>query len=136
MTVLPEGTVLGELHMVAVFEYFDGPRLFACRNNSDVRFLAAHADEGDVETWLYVPVSEVRLEALRAGRVDLHTAFADPEDAFAYVVSFRGTSVEAKAVQANSVPADYLPDQGTLLRLPMSSSPIESAISRVPSVHG
>ena len=123
MTVLPEGTVLGELQMIEVFEYFDGPRLFSCRNNSDVRFLAVHADEGEVDTWLYVPVSERRLEALRVGRVDLHTAFANPEDGFTYLVSFRGSSVEATAVHASSIPSEILPDQGTLLRLSLLSSP-------------
>lgn len=121
MTVLPEGTVLGQLEIIEVFEYFDGPCLFSCRNRSGAQFLAVFADEGEVDIWLYAPVSEGRLEAVRAGNVDLHTAFADAEDGFTYLVKFNGSSVETNPVRGSSIPSDYLPDNGTVLRLPLTA---------------
>ncbi|MEO6042945.1 MAG: DUF6575 domain-containing protein [Tepidiformaceae bacterium] len=123
MTILPQATILGELQVLDVFEQFDGPRLFSCRNNSDVRYLAVWVDEGEVETWLYVPTSELRLAELASGRLDLRTAFAAPEDNFVYLVEVSDEYDSATPILAANVRPEYLPLSDVRLReLPITST--------------
>ena len=118
MTVLPHQTVLGELQILDVYEQFDGPRLFSCRNNADTLFLAVWVDEGAVETWLYVPTSALRLAELASGRLDLRTAFASPEDNFVYLVHLSNTndSDRVEVLRPADVQPDYLPDREVRIR--------------------
>src|SRR3970040_1043949 len=93
MGMIPRVPVLGELLLLQVLESFDGPRLFTCANLSGQRFLAVWVDESVIdesvidEIWLYVPVSQARLNLILNGEFDLAIAFAQPEDRLAYVVT-------------------------------------------------
>lgn len=86
MASLPEDTILGhDLEIIDVYEYYDGPRLFSCRNRSGQLFLALSVEENhDESVWLYVAVSDERLRQIESGAMDLRTAFAAPEDRAAY----------------------------------------------------
>ena len=64
-------THLGKLELIEVYEFYDQPILFSCRNASDAIFMGVFADEGDFETWLYIGVSLHRL--IRSGAIDLHS---------------------------------------------------------------
>ena len=63
-----------------VYEYFDGPRLFSCRDGSGGLFLAVNvdADEDGREVFVYAPITAGGLAAVLAGKVDLRTAFCEP----------------------------------------------------------
>jgi len=82
--VLPESTVLGELKIIEVYEFYIQPALFACRNLADQIYLAVWVEEDDgFSRWLYVAVSVERFLQVRAGKVSLREAFAEPEDGVA-----------------------------------------------------
>ena len=75
--------MLGRLEIVETFAYYDQPVLFSCKNAAGHLYLVVAADENDYyETWLYAGVSKERLNLIRSGAIDLHDAFADPEDGF------------------------------------------------------
>ncbi|MBI1926947.1 hypothetical protein HYR99_22220 [Candidatus Poribacteria bacterium] len=87
MAFLPQGTTLGKLEPIEVYEFYDQPLLFSCRNASGSIFLAVSIDENDdFETWLYVSMSPNRFRNVRSGAIDLHDAFADAEDGIVYEV--------------------------------------------------
>ena len=55
MGYLPQSTHLGKLELIEVYEFYDQPILFSCRNASDAIFMGVFADEDDdFETWLYI----------------------------------------------------------------------------------
>ena len=71
---------LGKLEIVEVYDYFNVPILFSCRNSVSHLYIVIFADHSpEYETWLYVEVSLMRLNLIRSGVVDLHDAFSKPE---------------------------------------------------------
>lgn len=122
---LPEGFQMGNLEMVEVFEYYDGPQLFACRSQSGLLYLVVGVDSDELtETWLYVPVSKERLVYVRSGGMDLRTAFKTPEDGFLLVVT---TDKSGNATLATTSPKDlddaWLPVAGEFLSLSSETLP-------------
>ena len=76
-------TGLGKLEIVETYVYYDQPLLFSCKSAAGHLYLGVAADKNDEhETWLYVGVSAERLKLIRSGAIDLHDAFAEPEDSF------------------------------------------------------
>jgi hypothetical protein len=48
---------VGNLTVFEVYVYYDGPKLFACRNASEQVFIAVWIDDGAThDSWLLVPV--------------------------------------------------------------------------------
>ena len=85
MNPLPSMPEIGTLEIIEVYEYFDGPCLFAAQNECDQLFLVALAeDERHLRRWLIVPMSKRRYEHVRSGGVDLHDAFAAAEGGYVY----------------------------------------------------
>ena len=71
---------LGELEIVEIYDYFNVPILFSCRNSVSHLYIVIFADHSpEYETWLYAEVSLTRLNLIRSGVVDLHDAFSKPE---------------------------------------------------------
>lgn len=71
---------LGELEIVEIYDYFNVPILFSCRNAVSHLYIVLFADYSpEYETWLYAEVSLTRLNLIRSGKVNLHDAFSKPE---------------------------------------------------------
>lgn len=71
---------LGELEIVEIYDYFNVPILFSCRNSASHLYIVIFADHlSEYEMWLYAEVSLTRLNLIRSGVVDLHDAFSKPE---------------------------------------------------------
>lgn len=85
--MLPEGTQLGILTIIEIYHFYNMPVLFACRNKAGNLYLATWTDERETEDlWLYTPLSVERFAQMRNGQIDLHDAFAYPEDGIAFEV--------------------------------------------------
>ena len=71
---------LGELEIVEIYDYYNVPILFSCRNSASYLYIVIFADHlPEYEMWLYAEVSPMRLNRIRSGVVNLHDAFAEPE---------------------------------------------------------
>ena len=139
MDALLNPTILGQLEILETFEYYDQPVLFSCRNAAGHLYLVVAADENEQhDTWLYAGVSEERLRLIRSGAIDLHDAFADPEDGclIQAIVPYGDQGPpQFKSIPANETPTDLLPVAGECLNLktdtlPELGSPEEIAKSR------
>lgn len=118
MNPLPQDTALGKLGMVEVYDYFDGPRLFTCRNEAGRYFLGIWVDEAPgTETWLYVPMSQRRFFLLRHGKFELRRALTDAEDGFVFRVKLtvRTGHSSLDAISSGSLTDDLLPEEGEYL---------------------
>lgn len=111
--MLPVNTSLGQLDIFEVYEYLDGPRLFGARNNIGTMFLVFWCDEEDNATgWLYLPISEARLNELRRKEITLNAAFREPETN--YYLVYTGISPQgdtAKPVNLNEIDAEFFPPE-------------------------
>lgn len=114
---LPQNTQLGNLQMVEVYDYYDGPRLFLAANTGGQRYLAISVEDlqGGISRWLYAPISERRLRVLNDGSMDLRNAFVSVEDEFVFEV-FTGASEDSAApVKSSDLPDTELPMAGEFL---------------------
>ena len=119
--------MLGQLEILETFEYYDQPVLFSCKNAAGHLYLVVAADENEQhETWLYAGISEGRLKLIRSGAIDLHDAFADPEDGCliqAMVPYGDKGPPQFESIPANQIPEDLLPIQGESLYLKTDTLP-------------
>jgi len=53
MEFLPRSTILGDLSVIEIYEYYDIPSLFSCKNSTGHIYLALSVDEDDASlTWM------------------------------------------------------------------------------------
>ena len=132
MLDIPE---LGKLEIVEVYEYYDQPVLYSCKNAMGHFYLVVAADEDDqCLTWLCAAVSAERLDCIRSGKVNLHDAFAHPESARVVQVKVpynKHTSVQVDFIQPDQIPEDMLPVPGECLDLDIETLPILSAVEEI-----
>ena len=130
MTDIRNISELGRLEIIEIYDYYDQPILFACKNPAGHLHLVVAADENDhYETWLYVRVSAERLNLIRSGTIDLHDAFADSENGHLLQVKFsynNPTLPQVQHLEANQIPEDMLPTPGECLDLETKTSPVFS----------
>lgn len=115
----PEGTLLGPLAIVEVYEYYDGPRLFLATNNAGQQFIALWADfDDESDTWLYAPISSVRLHYLTSGELELREAFLANELEFVWNVKYTHATHAwiVTAMKVERLTQRLLPEEGIRLR--------------------
>ncbi len=117
---------LGKLEIVEVYAYYDQPILYSCKNAAGHLYLVVAADENDKYlTWLCVAVSTERLNLIRSGTIDLHDAFAHPENQYTIQVRVpyeAHVSHEIDWTQSNQISEDMLPIPGECLDLESDTS--------------
>ena len=118
---------LGKLEIIEVYEYYDQPVLYSCKNAAGHFYLVvAAAEDAKFLTWLCVAVSTERLNLIRSGKIDLHDAFADSENPYAIQVKVpyeEHASVLTDFIQSNQIPEDMLPIPGEYLELEIDTLP-------------
>jgi hypothetical protein len=132
---LPNYTILGRLELLEVYEEYDGPRLFSCRNSAGQIYLAMWIEKSrDSDNWLYVPVSKERFEYVRSGGIDLRDAFLAAEDGFVFVINTSLIEEKASFDIKTSAELDdrWLPDIGEYINLHTTTIPLlENEIQKI-----
>lgn len=132
MSELPSGTILGELTLGLVLEYYDFPRLFTCRSATGQSYIAVSTFDDDIEShWIYLPVSSLRLESLLTGGVSLRHAFEQPEGGYLFgLVSQHVTRENELTYQlAEQVPEDDLPSADYIVSMQPGASDLDLTLS-------
>jgi len=115
--MLPVNTILGTLECLEVFEYFDIPILFLCKNTVGTMYLAICTHD-DVETyeWIYLAVSNDRLSAILSKHITLYDAIVNPENECLFKVEsdYDGVST-VNYILPGSLQADDLPDKDAFI---------------------
>lgn len=109
---------LSGLELVEEYVYYNQPILFACKNYHEQVFLGFWLEETEVgDSWLYVPMSEERLEALKNGKIDLRDAFLHSETGFVFQVKTFGdrTPDLIESIPNEAVDEPWLPSPGEFL---------------------
>lgn len=119
MSFLPEGTILGQLEIIEVYDFYDKPVLFSCKNKSGLIFIVICVDSSDIaEVWLYAPMSSSRFQNVAQGKVELRDIFTNTEDGFVYQVEiyYEEETNVVKTVNCNEIPDEYLPGLGQVIQ--------------------
>tara|TARA_R110002167_G_scaffold70453_2_gene198685 strand:- start:93715 stop:94914 length:1200 start_codon:yes stop_codon:yes gene_type:complete len=118
MTLLPSNTVLGKLELLEVFEYYDFPRIFSCKNQTGQIYivLSTHDDEDFCE-WIYTPVSHERYNALCEGAIDLRSGIEQSENGFVFTVeTYSGSAAKIEYRLIEQISDSELPSESYMLR--------------------
>lgn len=99
MSLLPQDTELGNLEIIEVYEYYDQPCLFSCKNQLGDIFLAIWSTE---EMWLYVPVTEDKLKE----KIQIRDYYLNSDSGVVYKV-FSSNIVER--INCSELLDDWLP---------------------------
>lgn len=98
-----------QLKVVETFLYYDEPLLFSAVSENDQLYLvlATTPHEGE-DAWLYLPISAERLEDLKNGTIDTHSAFKKAEKPVLRLVE----PDKVEEVAGSSLTDDELPAPG------------------------
>lgn len=131
----PQIPYIGQLSLVEVYEYYDKPLLFSCRNTAGQLYLAVLSDESDsLELWYFVGVSQNRFAHVRSGAIDLYTAIKYSEDGYVLEVAIPleidRSEIEVRNLSALSISDDRLPIPGEALDISTETLPafLESTV--------
>lgn len=130
MTFLTPNRTFGQLEIVEVFAYFDGPRLFLAENPAGQRYLVNSLDsDDDTDTWLITALSERRLLQLTEGVMDVRTAFLSPELETLHQIttSAAGELQSSTLLTPANLNDDLLPDAQVFLKAELVHAPPNAA---------
>ncbi len=123
--------------LVETFEYYDFPILFSCIDLTERLYLAMCAEELESGyRWLLCPMSENRLNVVRAGKLSLRNAFVRSETGYAYeyLDTFDINNRRWQIVMADSIPEEDLPGAEAALDLGQTGLPTKDQGPTVVSV--
>jgi len=111
--------VVSRLTPVEVFDYYDGPRFYSCRDVAGQLYLVYWVDESEQQgsSWLYLKVSPERYVAVKRGHISVAEALSNPEEGLVFVVSGRGQSFVASRIEKDQIESEWLPDSDYRLDL-------------------
>jgi hypothetical protein len=120
MSFLPERTVLGQLEIIEVYDFYDQPALFSCKNKSGQIFIVVWVDSSEVaDLWLYASVSSSRFQDARRGLIELRDIFTNSEDSFVYQVETPyqdDLNASARVIYCHEITNDYLPEPRQIIQ--------------------
>ena len=106
-----------------VLQYYDGPRLLLQRSQSKQLYLAWWSDSDEsTERWIYLPVSERRLQEILSGEIPSLDGLNAPEDGYLFVVDkdlHTDSITRTVMTDASALQSDALPRQGARLNIPV-----------------
>ncbi len=136
MDTFIEGTSLKSLKVLEVYEYYDGPRLFASVNEAGSVFLVLWIKStGNVDEYYVKPLSIQRFREMRGGEISLRDVFMRNEDAVVLLLQVDRHSDQARAIQLEISQIDelLLPLPGEVLNLESPMPYLESK-RMIPSI--
>ena len=91
MSALPYDTSLGKLSFLEIYDDYDGPKFFSAINQFRQIFVVYWVEHNKDERsfgWLYLPISEKKLNKLRRTQISSYDAFSNPEQGIYFVQTF------------------------------------------------
>ncbi len=113
MSLFPSNSQLGKLKIIEVYDYYDGPKFFCAKNQFKqlmVVYWVEHNKDDKSFGWLYLPITEEKLNDLRRGKISVRDAYENPEEGLYLVYTFPNSSMDsAKYLKKYEVPKNFLP---------------------------
>ena len=123
-------TPIGELNIIDVLFYYDGPRIFIGQNEAS-KFLGFLVDEIDEwDQWLFAPVSKERVSQIKKGIISIREALLNVEDGWVFeiklpVIEKASATVELRRPQ--DIPLQYLPQEESYIKVGEENDTVQTA---------
>lgn len=129
-TIVPTGSLLGELSIDDVLINYDGPKLFSCTNHLGFAYLALsveESDDGAVETFLYAPTDPATIRKVAHGLLPLRDVFSEPTEPHVWVavIDYVHGTCAVNALLASDIKNDWLPAPRAVLPSKQSALTVE-----------
>lgn len=113
--IFPKFSILGELSISEVFQFYDFPLCFLATNRTGAIFLSSLYDYEDelLPKWYLLPVSTTRFQEIRSGSMDLYSAFVLPETQVIYSTC----KERIEALDISTLDSETFPRPGTTLEV-------------------
>lgn len=109
-----------KMTMIDVFDFYDQPCLFSCKDEAGNVFLALLIhDDPFIERWLYLETPPIIMANLEAARMDLYTAFRCPQSGMVWACHYDrpSNSWNVGEILPSSLKISELPVPGEFLRI-------------------
>jgi hypothetical protein len=117
-------SLIKNLAPVEVFDYYDGPRFYSCRDTAGQLYLVYWVDESERgSSWLYLKVSHERYGAMRRGDLALSEVLSNPEEGIAFLVHTESSGFIVSQLTTDEIEPDWIPEASDRLNLPQASLP-------------
>ncbi|WP_042227713.1 DUF6575 domain-containing protein [Paenibacillus popilliae] len=117
---------IGAVKIINVFEYYDGPKVFACESITGQKYVVNWIDTtSNNDTWFYVPVSGTRYLLILNGRVSLRDCILHSENNMVLEVQTpkgQYNTVEINYREVGTIVEEELPDPDSYLELEQQES--------------
>lgn len=122
--------VLPGLSPIEVFDFYDGPRFYSCRDVVGQLYVVYWVDEVDRGAkWLYLRVSPERYTSLKQGAVTIAFALTNPEEGYAFIVHTVPDGVSVYEVASEQIDPEWLPPADERLSIEVGTLPGRAAPS-------
>jgi hypothetical protein len=112
---------IGAVQIINVFEYYDGPKVFACENITGQKFIVNWIDTNSFfDKWFFVPVSPTRFLNILNGQVSLRDCIMRSESNLVLEVRTpkgESTNVQIDFREVNTIGEDELPDPDSFVEI-------------------
>lgn len=117
-------SLIRDLTPIEIFDYYDIPRFYSCRDKVGQIFLVYWIDEtDDYDSWLYLRVSEERYSSLKNGNISVAKVLSNPEEGFAFVISNFGSDFSIEEISTVDIDPEWIPPDDYYLSLHESATP-------------
>lgn len=109
---------IGKLHLLSVYEYVDGAKLFSCENLSGQKYIAFWINTTEeYEKWFFVPVSKNRLKEVEDKKIFLRDIFSLPEKKWVWEVKeyFGEKENKIQRINVKDIKKSDLPEKNVLI---------------------
>lgn len=98
-----------------ILDWYDGPMLIKCQNERNESFICILQErETGYEQWVFVPMSETRLNDILSGKISLRHMITKVESEIVYLVDCHYDNEEnskVTSIHPNELTDDDLPDE-------------------------
>lgn len=117
-------SLIRDLIPVEIFDYYDGPKFYSCRDKVGQLYLVYWVDDFEGSTsWLYLRVSQERYDSLKKGYITIASALSNPEEGIAFVVSMAEQDFAVDEIPKENIASEWLPPEDYKLELPVQTLP-------------
>lgn len=117
---------IGAVQIIKVFEYYDGPKVFACESITGQKYIVNWIDTTSInDKWFYVPVSGTRYLLILNGKVSLRDCILHSENNMVLEVRTpkgENDTVEIDYREVSTVVEEELPDPDSYVELEQHES--------------
>lgn len=113
MSIFPSNSPLGKLKIIEIYDYYEGPKFFCAQNQFRqlmIVYWVDYKNNEDAYGWLYLSITDEKLNKLRRGQISVREAYQNPEQGLYLVYTFPNPSDDdTKYINKDEIPNDLLP---------------------------